>query len=451
MGDEGEALKDETVVKHSLSNSMRGFLSLFLGQMGGTLIGFASITFLTRHLGQLLYGQFSYIHSFVAIFGPMNNFGLVDVAIRKGAQEPKELAKILGNLLSCSLIMGLATYLIVYIGAGWWIPDPEIIFLIRLLAVAQILEAMRNINAGFYSLGRFAAIPAIQVSTGLLTLLLILLVGKLELGLTYFITITLLTSAFSLLLTGSFLAKQLRITFVWNRAVIAELLHQGLPIGASKLLITLHSRLDILFIQYFVGFEAVALYSVALMVVEKICMVVNLFNRSMFPLLATSWNEDRERFSRYLAGCALGYILLSALVIPPFLLASKYLFPILFGEGFSESASVSSILILLILPRFINSLCHQVFIVSGRVKSMLTWEMAALVLSFMLNLLFVPQWHAHGAAMATWLTMSTLAVARVIYIHQVLGEKVLSWYTLSPSHIGLALKHLRIRILALTI
>ena len=163
----------------------------------------------------------------------------------------------------------------------------------------------------------------------------------------------------------------------------------------------LYFRLDIVMLQLMTEEKVVGFYSAAYKLFEVSVVLAHSFMVVLFPTLVEEHHSDqilfKNRFKKVVAIFSVtGGII--ALVLWSF---SQEIINVIYGDKFSPSAQILDILAVSTLFFFISFLLSHVLIASGREK-VNTWNLVGVVaLNITLNLAWIPQYGAIGAAWAT--------------------------------------------------
>lgn len=227
---------------------------------------------------------------------------------------------------------------------------------------------------------------------------------------------TLLTGIISFIVANYFLKKVINVNIlnIVNTRFNKEILNYSIPIMFTMVLGSLLHWMDVLMLGYFLNAETVGLYHPAARTAGFQQSILIAFAGIFAPM-----------FSRYYAqkdfiGMKHIYILVSrwvfTVIVPVLILIT--LFPakimLLFGNDFTQSAHV---LILLSIGTSIFALfgiSSTALVVSGYQKVNLVNNLLAVILNIILNIILIPKYGIAGAAWATLLSMTLIAIARLI-------------------------------------
>jgi O-antigen/teichoic acid export membrane protein len=188
----------------------------------------------------------------------------------------------------------------------------------------------------------------------------------------------------------------------WRRSMA-----QPTAVGIGIIFSIISFRVDNLLIPPIAGRESLAVYNVAYKLFEPLLIVPGVMLAAIFPLLAQSANVTsfepgklRHLLSQtMLALSGLGVAALTLLV----LLATPVV-NLLYGTSYSASVPVLQILALASLPMYLNYGLTHALIAVDRPRLYAIFNLVALFVNVIANLLLIPAMGVSGAAVATVLT-----------------------------------------------
>jgi len=173
------------------------------------------------------------------------------------------------------------------------------------------------------------------------------------------------------------------------------------PIGAGIVLSALYFRLDLFFVEYWHGVEAVALYNAVFRLVEAMRLLPAAVLAVVFPLLCRA--GDLRPLARLAAGLFAGGAAVALVVAGP----AGWLVTLFYGPSYAAATPAFRVLLVAAPLFFLNyALTHQL-IGWDRQKVYAGVSAAALVANLTLDVALVPRFGLVGAA---WATVATEVV-----------------------------------------
>jgi O-antigen/teichoic acid export membrane protein len=248
---------------------------------------------------------------------------------------------------------------------------------------------------------RFGQRANLLIGQKVLTLLglLILVFGRWVSPVTVLFTNLLGTA---LVLAAGLVLLRASIPTRWNLIDLKARLTRSLSLGtrgqAGNAASFLNYRLDVFFVNNFLGPAQVGLYSVGVLVSEFLWQIPYAVAPALLPRTARTLHEDNAAFTCLVVRSVLALAVLSGIVLA---IVCSWIIPLLFGRNFGASLSV----VLWILPGTIAFAAGKVIAadLAGREKVGYNSVCAilALVLTISLDLLLIPRMGINGAALAS--------------------------------------------------
>ncbi len=403
---------------------LRGSGLLLFGRLLSVGANFAAQVLVVRYFSQSDYGAWTYCLALVALFQQLTVFGL-DRSITRFIpiyHEQHQYDKLFGTIflaLSVILAIGLSIVLAVHFApdfaAKFINNDSNPISLLLILVFLAPIQAIDGMLIGlFASFGqsrsiffrRYIIAPLLKLSAVLLLLgfeedLHFLGYGFVFvtlLGLLIYIPVLL-----RLLRTQGLLQEyfQRNVTVPWR-----EVFGFTLPLLTSDLVMILMHSSDTLMLGYFHGTASVALYQVILP-----AAAFNTLVRSSFALLYTPTAARLFAKEDYVGIKQLYWrtaIWLGVLSFPLFALTFAMAEPLtlfLYGERYEQSWVFLQMLAFAYYFNVILGYNGLTLKVLGKIRYVVTINVAVMVLNVILNLLLIPAYGALGAAIATAVSM----------------------------------------------
>ena len=188
---------------------------------------------------------------------------------------------------------------------------------------------------------------------------------------------------------------------VFQFAAWKDFLVRSAPIAMGMIFSVLYFRLDIVMLQLMTEEKVVGFYGAAYKLFEVAVVLSHSFMLVLFPTLVEEYHSDRAQFKNRFKKALAIYSLIGGGIALVLWCFSHEFIRMIYGDKFLPSADILDVLSGAILLFFISFLLSNVLIASGREK-VNTWNLVgATVLNIILNLVWIPQYGAIGAAWAT--------------------------------------------------
>ncbi len=381
------------------------------------LIALSVGVWVTRYLGPEQFGVLSYAQSFVGIFAALSSLGLNDIIIRELVKTQDEKDVILGSSFGLQTIGSTVIMLILSISVLINDNDELTNKIIIILGLLTFINSFNVITSYFHSVvkSKFFAITGLTgvIISALLKIYLIL--G--DYTLIYFVYVLAFDVIFLTIgliwfyiRTGSSL---LTWRFSWSVAI--SLLKDAWPLILSGIIVSIYMKIDQVMIKEFLGNSDVGQYSAAVRLSEAWYFIPTIICSSLFPAIINAKIKDDDLYMSRLQRLYNLMVVLGSIIIVPVLLFSDWMIQILYGEAFSESASVLNIHILGSVFVFLGVANQKWFISENFQAYNIICLGFGMIVNIILNILMIPQLGIMGAAYATLISQFVASVLAPVF------------------------------------
>jgi O-antigen/teichoic acid export membrane protein len=372
-----------------------------LARFGGSLLRAVLIIYSFRILGPSLQGSFSLAMNFILIFSFIPDFGLTAVLIREIIKNQSQRREIFANAFLAVFFLLFLSILIINLTKFIFIKDELAQTLIFILSLFLIFDVLREF---LYSLFRAEEKMELQALSHLTTNFLLLLFGiwllkikphPFSLSQAY-----LFASFLGFLLTFLLLRREIIFNYFkfFKSKIVFDLLNKSWPIGIANFLFLIITYLDSLIVGWFHPPKDVGLYTSVVKLIEFLYFFPAALAMAVFPILS---KKDKNDFQKTISfGFQLSFFI-SLPILGGLLVLSKEIIGFIFGEKYIP-ASLGLQLISFSLPfNFLLLILIDALIALDKRKELLIYDLIVVVLNFLLNLLFVPQYSYFASSLIT--------------------------------------------------
>lgn len=389
-------------------------MALLAGNLANKVIGFFIMLSVARFLGAEQFGLYTFIFAYVGFFGLMTDLGLTTVVARELSQDETSGRVWLGNAIGARWIISLAAYA-VCVGASLiyhgWSGTTSLVA----LAACTFFFAPLNTNSAIFT-ARLKLYGPSLISLSSRTLLLIavqvLARGGAQVGTLIALEVTL--GGITTLVLWSWAHHMLAPTYRMDFSTIRRLLTEGIPLFMTSVFIALYFRIDVFFLEYFSGNDAVGSYAAAYRLTEAIPIAATAVTGSLFPVVCQLFHQgDSLLLEKLVRG---SQKILLAMALPAALILAWHALPIvrvLYGGRFDSSAQALAILGCGQIFVYSNILSSTLLVASNRGRQLMLTTLAMLCINVVLNFLIIPVYGVPGAAATTVLTEIAGTIALV--------------------------------------
>lgn len=368
------------------------------------------------------FGRYSLIMAFANVFAVLSQFG-TNEAMGKAIIHlgHNEIERFLGNFYSLRIIMGLIAVTIALIAALNARNDLVIALTICALGIPlvaarffepiyQVLERPHyaTISSLIYSLSFFGgSLAVLHWVPSPLTSLMAVYIGA---NLFYLLSSLVLTNRIA------------KLRLVVDRELIRKLFWLAAPLGPAAFYAILNNRADIFLLTYLSSDHIVGLYSAAYRMVDFFSVVTIILVAPLIPIFSrmvlTSPQDLHEPIARSYEA--------AAFVAFPFAIAmpivSPWLTQLIFGEAFAESAELMNVLVWIVVLVLFSLLTSSANLALGAIKHGYWSGGIAVAANVILNLWWIPEHGALGAAYATLISSGVWYLISQYYTTRELGN-----------------------------
>jgi len=288
-------------------------VSQILGKILTALVSIFLLALLTKYLSPELYGQYNRVYNYLAFFTFFADLWLYTIAVREISKTPKDAGKIVGNILSLRLSLGILSCLFAF-GLAFFLPGYHTPLFLGAIGIVSVFSILSLMNSSFLSLMQahmkmeFSLFSS--VVNKLLTFWLIASVAYI-----FYPTgeNTHFPHAFLAILGGGlvwifvntamnwYYANRITpVRLLWNWEYMKYIFFTSLPYGIALFLSVVYMKIDIIFLSLLplpgeMNVDiAIAVYSVPMKIVEVLMVMSGFFLASILPTLTKSITENKN-------------------------------------------------------------------------------------------------------------------------------------------------------------
>lgn len=417
-------------------------------QLLPALFGFFSVSIYTRVFSPHEYGDYSLIMATISIIVLLAYSWLNQSNLRFFSAHKDNNLNIFMSTSFFTLVASLLFSIIVITSVTKYFLNESIFSKYLFLSISVIiskaffdsfitvLRANREKNS--VSLG-------IIVSSGLSLATTLVLIHFFDIGISSILIGILLTNiVLVIILNFKFkYQKYIRIEYFSNN-LLKEFIDYGFPIIITLLFSWILTLSDRYLISYFIGSEAVGIYSATYSLASyPMSLISSALVFAAFPIIINTWTHGTiEETKNLLSNVTRYYLLISIPAAIGIITLSRELIQII-GSSYSDGYSI---LPWICFGSFISGLCiylNKGLELTNNTRILSIFIGIAGISNIIMNLLLIPQYSYYGAAVAT-------AIAYIVYLilSIVISRKFLSWHVNIKSLINILLASL---LMAITI
>lgn len=388
-----------------------------IGQITKMAFAFLLFPFATRYLGSdgmANYALASTIMYFIFLF---NDLGMNTFLTREVSKDLAQANEFYSNALTTKLILIFVDCLLLFIFLVVLQFSMEANICIIIFAVYGILTSVFELNAGI-----FRAHERMEFETLFVVLekVVTTLVGIYVLvngwGLYAFCSVFVVGGVISLIVSTVLAGKNfVKLKFSFNFKFIKKLVYESLPFGTSLFLANIYYSMGIILITKMEPAMVAGWYSTPAKLLKFINIIPTILAIAIFPALSRERVYSKYKFKQlYTKGFKYISFLAIPLIFGTALLADKIALTV-FGKEYGESIIVLQILAVPAGLIFFNILLAALFNAANKQKILVVFQVGALILNTIINLILIPKYAHIGTAIAALVTEGVIFIVCFIY------------------------------------
>lgn len=419
----------DTLSRIGFFQSFKFVSFLWLGSIGGAACAFLTQVILARKLGADDFGLFSSVMAIVLIIVPVAGFGVSQFWLKAFGEEGWSATRWLPSSLLFIILTTALSFLILIV---WAYLGPHETYTEKLIIVLSFYllgqVSIELVSGRFQLEERYVNLAFWQFSPHLLRFFLVgflalfyVDMGALEAGFAFSAV------SFFVFLVGVYFVKsmwfgKLRLKGHGENSNIShgrvnpklfDIFQAAWPFGLAAFSQLIYYQSDIVFIKYYVGDVEAGIYGVSFTVIAAVYLFpAVLYQKFFLPKLHrwanSSVNKLYEvyRFGNY---AMLVFGVLIALLI---FVLSEFLIGTLFGEKYLGAVRLLNVLSISVPIIFIAFSVGATLVTRENMRLKVMYMLVVAALNVFLNIIFVPQYGAVGAA---YTTVASNAVLLFLY------------------------------------
>lgn len=399
------------------------------------LLGFPITVVLGRYLGADDLGLYRMVNT---IFGTVMLFVTIGIpaAVIKYVAEFRDNDKKLGQIVSggliTSILLGLISFIFIYVSASLFAAVfhmPELSGLLKILAFAfpfsVVTGMLFGLLNGLREMTKNAWISIIQSASMLIFTFLLIFnygVNGAVVGIVFSYVMT------TLLLI--FVQKIPNLTFSNFSDNAFQLINFGSKTVLSNAINLINYQADILMIGYFMTKTDVGVYSVAVMFAKLIWILPDSIQKITFPLISEYHAKEMNGSIHILVDKCMKYSCLFLVFGTTFFIFfGNRVISLIFGAEFEHSYFPLIILLIGTVLYGITKSVGSIFASVGKVSLVYKIPLISAISNIVLNIVLIPIYGMNGAALATTISLIVSTVVMISFMKTLINIRVdFIWY-----------------------
>lgn len=388
-------------MRSDTSRVIKNIFAIFLGRLSPRIFSFLFVIFVARFLGASEFGKFALAVGYFELFLLLASKGVTIIATREIAKTPAKA----GEYVTVSIALGLMLTVLaslILIGLSRILPySADTRMALCLACIALLPSTIATVyEAGFVGFEKahfvtYGTVIENSLRTGLWFIAIILGYKLLVLFVVLIITRTVLLIFYSLCYSR-YIAPLRRGAWKIYRTFINE----WRTIAFENWLSSVVYGFDVILLSIMCGEYVVGIYSAAYKIVNIGDIAASSYTVAIFPYMSRLYKESLPDFQK-LAERSLKFMII--LLIPAIMIMSatgdRIIF-LIYGKEYTASVPIFSVLLWVIVLRFLNPFLSHVLFAKGEQGNSLRVAVMSLTVYVPLSIFFIRLWGGVGAAWA---------------------------------------------------
>jgi stage V sporulation protein B len=423
-------LKDNSKGFVATKAGIFSFIDFFLG----ALLGWLLQMFLSRSLGPHGYGQLAIINTIFLTFAGIFTPGL-SLAVTRHAAVHSSPRTVFIHAIRIEIIVDILVYLLYFLLIDVickFLSVSELKPYMIILGIMIMPKGLVLVSLGYFNgIINFAKSLKISLSYNISRIVFCILFFNLKLGLLGIVIGFALAEIVSLIFSVIIARVADYVPLLPFHNIYRDLLYISFPLWLIGFLNFFVKRIDIICIRYFLSdYNSVGYYEAAFRVTEMIVAFLSISYASLLPILSSALAKKDNALAQLALERSVRYCFLLALPLCILIsINSRFIMSLIFSYRFASGAMVLSILSLGWIFLSILYVLNFVVLAQGEVWKIVKFIPLFLLVSVLLNIIFIPMWGINGAAVASVISLlfAKGLVFFVSYTNNLLPIKKIAW------------------------
>ena len=397
------------VTTHSAPNVQKTGYSVVIQLLSWALpipLIFPMTALLTRYLGPVQYGEYSFTLSVLAILVLFCGNGIDPLVLRQLSKKPRaEWREILSYAIGTrvfviSLVVGATILAVLLLPMSEEQRNLLLIGSISLFFSFSLGSLHTTFEIGFRLEQRVSLLSIITTIDRIVTAGLVGLIVYLHLPLLWACCIIIYSDIPFFLIQLCLARRDFGIQLRFNFTRARELFLSSLPLIGYNIMFLIAAQADLLLLMALVGAQSVGIYALASRITDPLLSIVLAYAIGLYPLFCSKFSEGREQFATVYHESVR---ILALVIIPLSLIVSAEAEPIvalLGGQSFIAATTAVRLLMWAMAVTFFNQLAVRACMSAHLEKRMMYVTVGSSIVNIVANLVLIPYWHIIGAGVA---------------------------------------------------
>lgn len=373
-------------------------------------ISFAFIIIIARTLGDVGFGRYALVWSYVATFAAFSDFGLATYIIRELARKQSNNNSLAENVIAFRLILAVATILLINFSIRFTDYSSETFSQIVLASSILLLYAVQDPLDSILQAKERADLSSILRIIGQLAFVGL---GAVFLFSGWGVNGLILAALCNVLITGVlswYLIQQYLGGLRWQLQpkLWPKLLLISLPFGIIGFAINWTAKIDTVILSLYWPDEMIGWYNGAYNLILGMVVISNSFNVALYPTMSKETTTDYLTLGKMYQRVFKYLFIVSLPLAAGISILSRPIILLFYGASFAPAIVPLAILAWGLPLIFASEFSRYVTLVLGRENTAAVAVISASLINILLNFLLIPRYGSLAAASTTVLTEALL-------------------------------------------
>ena len=391
---------------------------MMISQVITSICAFVWTILIARYLGASDFGIMSFAISFSTIINIFLDLGISTYATRDISRNNELASDYLGKLIPLKILLSLIVLVISLIilslmSKSYLTTTITLIFVLEVafMSLSGLLQGV------FQAFGKTKYQALGNVVYSLMLLIFVLITIYFKLGLIFIACSYALSFLTLLIYSYTKTLNQITIPkFNIDYTFCKKAVKLSIPFALSGFFYTIYFSIDTVMLSYLSGDYATGIYNASYKIINVLTTFFPVYQAVVFPLMSKLF-EGCKYLLKLSYAKSIKYLLL--IIIPITLGISLYATPLvtlIYGNEYLMSGPVMQVLIWTVSFLFVNGAASTLLNASNKEVSVTKIYCVAAVFNICLNLILIPNYSYHGAALATVLSEILICVLMVYVV-----------------------------------
>lgn len=364
-------------------------------------MGLISSIFMTRYLGVVLRGEYSFITQFASVFTIILSLGLhQSYSYFYRRNKGRVFSKYVNLYILLFIIYSVMSIILTF-----WIDNKVILYAIILIP-SNVMNMHMEATMAVENIRLKIKLHMFNVTIKAISFALMFLF--IESSLIAPVLLTIILNLFSVIIyfyNNRFQISMNKIDHDFSKEVIK---YSWLPMITS-LLVTLNYSIDVFFLRHMETSYVLGIYSTALSIINYVWLIPDAFKEVLVSRVTRSNSvEPTVKATRISFYAVVGVILL-------FLIFGQFAINLLYGQEFSEAYLVTVLLSFGALSMVFYKIIGVQLLAEGKRVFYFISLLSSVVIGILLNFVLIPLLGMYGAAISTVVSYSICGLMFLVY------------------------------------